>query len=412
MRLPTTIRVAWRNLGRNRRRTALALTAIGVAQLALLFSDSLMHGYADSMVDAVTGPMLGHVQVHAPKWRDEHAMDLTLQQARAKVAAIRKLPGVARASARIYAPALAALGEQGHVVVVMGVQVDGERRAGGLLANVAPAALPHAHEVLVGSALADEMGVHPGEQLAIVGQAADGSIANDLYRVGGLLSSAVDEVQRHGVVMSLAAAQELFAMPDQAHEIVVRARDPQAASVLSARIAKLPALAHTEVLPWKKIVPELVTLVELTERSSLIVLVLVFIAAAAGIANTMLMATFERSHEIGMLLALGSTPGRIVRMILSEATALGLAGVAIGTLLGAALVLALAQTGIDLTTLGNDAARGLSMRGLNYGFSIVPHIEAQDVLEGVGAVVLTSLLASLWPAVHAARLQPVEAMRA
>jgi putative ABC transport system permease protein len=407
----TNLRIAWRNLGRNHRRTALALTAIIVAQLALLFSDGLMHGYADAMIDAVTGPMLGHVQVHEPGWRDEHAMDLTLGDVDAKVAAVRRVPGVGRASARIYAPALAALGEEGHVVVVIGIEPAVEARADGLLSGVAKDRLPRDNDVLVGAGLADEMGVHAGDEIAIVGQAADGSIANDLYRVGALLTSPVDQVQRHGVLMSLAAAQQLFAMPDEAHEITVRGSDPQQAEALAATLSQLPDLAHTEVLPWEKLVPELVTLVRLTERSSLIVLVLVFIAAAAGIANTMLMATFERTREIGMLLALGTTPRRIVSMVLAEATALGLAGAALGTVLGIGLVVATAHSGIDLTTLGNEAARDVSFQGLNYQFSIVPRLTLLDVVEGVAGVGVVSVLASLWPAVHVARLSPMEAMR-
>lgn len=408
----TTLRIAWRNLGRNLRRTILALTAIAVAQIALLFMDALMHGYADSMVNAVTGPMLGHVQVHEPGWRDEHAMDLYMTDVNAKLAAVRRVPGVERASARIYAPALGALGEEGHVVIVVGVDPAVEAKPDGLLASVPAAKLPRGHNVLVGASLASAMKVHAGDQIALVGQAADGSIADDLYRVGGVLGSSVSEVQQRGIIMSLAAAQQLFAMPDEAHEITVRGTNPQGAEALAHRIAKLPALAHTEVLPWEKIVPELVGLVQLYERSSLIVLIFVFIAAAAGITNTMLMATFERMHEIGMLLALGTTPRRVLRMILSEATMLGLLGVAIGTVLGLVLVVTLAHSGIDLTTFGHQAVRELSMQGLNYNFSVVPRIEPADIIEGVVSVVVTSLLASLWPAVHAGRLEPVEAMRA
>ncbi len=407
----TTLRIAWRNLGRNRRRTALALTAIAVAQLALLFTDAVTHGYTDQMIDAVTGPMLGHVQVHAKGWRQDRSMDLYLEGVDQKLAAVRHVPGVAAASARIYAPALAALGEEGHVVVVMGVDPRVEARTNGLLANVSKKDLPKGHEVLVGTTLARAMSVHRGDQIAIVGQGADGSIADDLYRVGGLLPSSIDQVQRHGIVMSLAAAQELFAMPDEAHEITIRGDAPQAADALSKRIAALPVLAHSEVLPWEKIVPEIVSLVSISEESTLIVLVLVFVAAAAGIANTMLMATFERMHEIGMLLSLGTTPGRIVRMVLSEATVLGLLGVALGTVLGFVVTAALSHSGINLLTLGNDAAQNLSMGGLNYAFAIVPRIEVMDVVEGVIGVVVVSLLASLWPAIHASRLRPVEAMR-
>jgi putative ABC transport system permease protein len=370
-----------------------------------------MHGYADSMVDAVTGPLVGHVQVHAPEWRDEHAMDLVLEDVDAQLAAIRGVPGVKSAAPRIYGPALGALGEEGHVVMVIGVDPAIEGGEGGMLAGVPRAELPAGTRVLVGSALAQTMGVHAGDEIAIVGQAIDGSIANDLYRVGGVFTSQIGDVQQHGVVMALAAAQELFAMPGEAHEITVRGASAEDAEALAGRIAALPAIAGDEVRSWRQLVPELVTLVSLIDSSSWIVVLLVFIAATAGIANMMLMATFERSHEIGMLLALGSAPGRIVRMVVTEGAALGLLGVAIGTVLGIVVVAVSAHSGIDLTTFGNEAARELSFQGLNYQFEIVPRVETMDVIQGVCGVLLTSFLASLWPAAHAARLQPTEAMR-
>lgn len=411
MHVPTNLRMAWRNLGRNPKRTTLAVLAIGVAQLALIFTDAIMHGYGDSMIDAVTGPLIGHVQVHAPGWRRDRDMDLVIDGVSKKLQAIRQVEGVETASARIYAPALGALSEEGHVVLVIGVDPTIEGRPGGLLAGVPADHLPSGHRVVLGSALADNMGAKVGDTVAIVGQAADGSIANDLYTVGDVLTSIVGDVQQSGVVMSLAAAQELVAMPDAAHEITVRGVDPAQAPALSARIAALPELAGEEVLPWEKIVPELLLLVRVIDRSSLIVVLLVFIASAAGIANTMVMATFERTREIGMLLAFGASPGRIVRTIVEEAMLLGLLGVVLGTALGALVVAWTSHSGIDLTTFGNDAARELSFQGLTYQFDITPRVKASDVLEGMGGVLFTSVFASLGPAIRSSRLQPVEAMR-
>jgi len=409
--ISSTIDIAWRNLGRNRRRTALALTAIAVAQLALLVMDGLMHGYTDAMIDAMTGPMLGHAQVHAPEWREERAMDLVLEGVDATVAELAGMEGVERVSPRLYAPALAALGEDGHTVVVVGLDATVESGPGGMLAAVPARARPRGRQALVGRQLARKMGVSPGDEIAIVGQAADGSIANDLFVVSGVFSSPVDLVNRLGIVVPLATAQDTFAMPDQAHEITIRGNNAEGAEALAAAAARLPELRGAEVLPWQQLAPELITVIELSDASSAIVLLLVFVAAAAGVANTMLMATFERTQELGMLLALGTTPRRIVRMIVAEAIALGLAGVAVGTVLGTGAVLVFAGTGFDFGALGNEAVGDLSFGGLNYGLRIYPRIEAADIFTGVWAVVVTALLASLWPAIHAARLEPVKALR-
>jgi ABC-type lipoprotein release transport system permease subunit len=406
----STLRIAWRSLGRNRRRTALALAAIGLSQALVLCYGGLLRGYADWMVETITGPMLGHAQAHAPGWRRDRAMDRTLAGADRAVQALRRDPEIAEASARLYAPALAALGQDGHAVVVIGLEPAAEARPSGLLAGAQQ--VPVGRRVLLGRPLAEQLGVEAGDTLALMGQGADGSLANDLVTVAGLVSTPVDLVNRMGVLMNLRQAQELFAMPGAAHEIVIHVRHPGDAAGVAERAARLPELAGAEVLDWETLAPELVSLVQLVGAAWAFILVLVFLAAAAGVANTMLMATFERVHELGMLLALGATPARIVRLIVAESLVLGVGGALLGSALGAALVALAYRTGIDFSKLAANSPSQLSFAGMNVPMRCYPSLDATQVVQGILAVVVTSLLASIWPAVRAARLQPAQAMRA
>ncbi len=407
----STLRIAWRNLGRNQRRTALAVFAIALAQGAVLWTDGLMNGWMDATIHAITGPMLGHVQVHAPKWRDEQAMGQTVEHVDARLAQLRALPGVAHASARIYAPALAARDTEARAAMVVGLDVANEKEDG-LLEGVARSALPRGKRVLVGATFARQAGLSVGDELVVVGQAIDGSIANDLYTVGGIFPTPVEEVDRLGVVMTLSAAQELFVMPDEAHELTVRGDNAADAPALARRIAALDGFGDLEVKSYRELAPEMVELLDFSSAWGLVVLVIVMLAAAAGVANTMLMATFERRGELGMMLAIGTTPGRLVRMVLMEAIVTGLVGVAIGTALGAAIVMIQGQTGLDITTLGGaEGGNELAMYGVSVTGDLFPHLRVEDVFAGFVGVTLTSVLAALWPALHTARLEPVEAMR-
>lgn len=406
----STLRIAWRNLWRNTRRTGLALAAIGLSVALVLAYDSILRGYGDWLLETLTGPMMGHAQVHAVGWRKDRAMDRTLGKASHLVDALARDTRIATVTSRVYAPALAALAEEGFAVVAIGVDPQAETGPARLLDSATPAF--GGKRILMGRPLATLMGVKVGAAVALVGQGADGSLANDLYTVVGLVDTPLDLVNRQGVILDLVEAQTLFSMPDEVHEIVVHARDPEQAEAVAATVAARPEFADTEVLDWKRLAPEMVSLVELVQVAWVFVLGLVFIAAAAGVANTMLMATFERTREFGMLLALGSRPGRIVRMILAESVALGLIGSALGAGIGLAAVLLTHESGIDYAALTGGGPTAISFAGLRWSLRLYPTLAAIDIIRVVGAVVVTSVLASIWPAMRVARLHPASALRA
>ena len=408
-----TLRLAWRNLGRNRKRSILAFGAIALGQLTFLATSGLLRGYSDQFFRSVTGPLVGHVQVHAPGWRDDRSLDLFLGDLEATLGHIRQVPGVERASPRLFAPALAALSEEGFMSVVVGVDPATEAQADGLLAGQEVVGKVGRGRVLVGRSLARRRQITPGTELALVGQDVDGSIANDLFTVADIISSQVEIVNTLGVVMSLADAQELFLMPDQAHEIVIHLADPELVDSTAVRLASLPVLADTEVLPWQKIAPQFVAMIQIMDGYVFIILCIVFIAAAAGIANTMLMSTFERTHEFGMLLSLGCGPARLSRVIVVEAVILGLVGVALGTALGVGFLLWSGASGLDYAALGGgESSYEVGFKGIQFSSVVYPRVHPQDVIAGIVAVVLTSFVAAVWPMLHLARLEPMEAMRA
>lgn len=406
----STIRIALRNLGRSRRRTALALAAIAIAQLGVLAINGMINGRNVWMIDTVTGPLMGHVQIHAPDWREEMASDLVIDDLDAHLAAVRNVDGVAAAYARLYGPVLAAHEIDGYAAVVVGLDPAAEAGPGGLLEGMPAEMLPHERSCVVGHTLARQHGIEIGDELALLGQAADGSFANDLVTVSAILTSPVELVDATGILVTLGTAQEIFVMPDQAHEITIRSSGAgDDAEALAARVGALPELAGLEVLPWRELAPELSAAVQQGAVMGLVVVFIVFVAAAAGVSNTMLMATFERRRELGMLLSLGTTPGRLVRIILVEAVALGLLGVLLGSVLGGLLVLWLHHLGVPLAPgSGSDNA---SAYGVMLNGTLRPYLDLADYVPGLVGVSVVSILAAVWPAAMTSRLEPVEAMR-
>ena len=410
MLISSTPRIAWRNLWRNRRRTGLALAAIGLSVALVLGYAAILRAYSDWIVETITGPMLGHVQAHASGWRKDRSLDRTVRNVSSTLAALRSDPEVASAAARVYAPALAAKEEEAFAVVVVGIDVAAESGPARLLGDASVDLT--GRRAVVGRMLGELMGLREGDEIALVGQGADGSFANDLYTVTALVTTPIDLMNRQGVLINLSEAQSLFAMPDEAHEIVVHARRPDALPLLVEHVARVPGLSGAEVLDWRTLAPELVSLVQIADLAGTLVLIVVFLAASAGVANTMLMATYERTRELGMLLALGTSPSRIVRMIFGESIVLGLVGAVLGSALAIAVVAATHRTGIDYAMLTGGGPSELSFSGMRWSLRFYPSLAPIDVLRAVVAVVVTSILASIWPAVRAARLQPARALRA
>ena len=404
-----TLQIAWRNLGRSKKRTGLALLAIAVGQFALLATSGLMHGYADNIQAAITGPMIGHVQIHDPNWRDERALDLMLQDVNALLQTVAAYPQVESVAARIYSPVLVAPQQEAFVAMIVGVEPEVESREYGLLSGLDTPLEPG--KVLIGYRLARKMQVEPGQEIAVIGQSVDGFMANALYRIQDVIRCPADMVNLSGIVMSLADAQTFLAMPDSAHEIVVRTGPMVDSQGLADALTQAPQLAGTEILAWQQLVPELVIVIKSADFTAYFVLVLVFIAAIAGIANTLMMSTFERTHEFGMLLSLGCRPGRIALMIVMEALLIALLGILLGTILGYAFVAVTEESGIDMASRGDSEADDLAFKGLALPLNVYPRLEPGDSLRGVVAILLTSLIASIWPTWVAARLEPMEAMR-
>ncbi len=413
----STLRIAWRNLGRNKKRTLLAVGAIALGQLTLVFITGLMAGAQHDMLQTATGPLVGHVQVHHRDWREERAVDLYIDDIEAVKSTLQSLPQVKTVSTRIFAPVLSAFGEKtdtpadAEPAVIVGIDVAAESEKGGLLELVAPEERPDEQGVLIGVVLANRLHLKPGQQVALIGQDADGFPVSDLFRVKGLLNSSVDIVNTLGVVMLQSTAGLFLGMPNQAHEIIIQGDDYLNADALAKAVAALPEFASLEVLSWKEAMPELIRFIELKKWFDFILLAIVFAAAAAGIANTSLMSTYERTHELGMLLSLGARPRRLIRMVLIESILLGIAGVVIGAFFGALLILITAKTGVNFVALGGSDAEGIAYAGINISYVYYPQLEWQQPLYGLIAVVLTSILAATWPAAHISKLEPVEALR-
>jgi ABC-type lipoprotein release transport system permease subunit len=265
------------------------------------------------------------------------------------------------------------------------------------------------NEIMIGDEMARQLGVDVGDEVILVAPAANGSMGNDLYIVSGIFRSGIAETDAFYAVLPIGTLQALVALaPNRIHEIAASTADPWLAPEAAERLAgKLAAsVQEIEVEPWTRLRPEMVDYARLVESWYFIILVIVFAIAVFGVANTMLMATFERRREFAVMLALGTAPSRILLTVIAEALALGIISLLVGAVITFPLLAWWHNAPPDLSWLYGDFTM--------FGALVRPVLRVEfnagmAIWTGV-ALLITAILASLYPAARAARVPPADTL--
>lgn len=397
--------MAWRNIWRNRRRSAITIAAIAISLVALIFLWGFSDGVHNAAVRNFESTFVGSLQIHA----DGYFKNPKLETALAEPAAIAQIlteQGVDRWAQRVRAFALLAAAQNSEGALLVGVDPVREPRVTRVAQKLQQGRFLRdgdSFHCLIGALSARGLQLKLHDNIALLVPARDGTLAAERFEIVGIIETGAPELDRGIVLIPLATAQELTALGSAVTEFVVSLPAAQ----LDATVATLrQALAahNTEVLPWYEMFPSFREWIALDNSFYYIFLGIFLIIIVAGISNTVLMSMLERVRELGVLLALGSSRTAVAMLMAMESLLLGIVGTAVGTMAGLALVNLLHRTGIDLS-LTNDAMRRYYIDPL-----VRPEINTDHLALTVGAVLLVSLLAAIYPAWKAARLEPVAAI--
>ena len=409
-------RIGWRNLGRNRRRTVLTAIGLAVGYSAVVFLVGWTGGITAELVENATSLVGGQIEIHDDDYRPDRSLYDTIGgRDGADVAALLRTldadPSVVAAAPRVYAGALVSSGEATSAGMLIGVDPEREvaltRFLDPLVAGRMP--LPGAREAVVGEEMARQLGVGPGAELVVVASAADGSMANDLYTVRGIFRTGLVEFDAATVVLPMADLQMLLVLePGRIHEVAVATADPFAAAETATRLAETieADTPGVEIAPWAELNPVLSEYVALANSTYWIFIIIVFTVASFGVANTMLMATFERQREFAVMLALGATPWSVTATVLWEALAIGLVSIAAGAGITLPLMVWFHAAPPSLEWLyGNITLQGaLLTPTLRVEYNLPAWIWTTLGL------MLTALAASLYPALRSGRVPPADTL--
>jgi len=398
--------IAWRDLGRNRRRSFLSLLAVALGLGLLILLNGYIAGVLEDSLQNGIRLETGHVQIRAASYQREK-LSLLAKDLLADSDAL-----AARASAmaevKAAAPVLWAGGILNTADDSAGVQIYGADTASAVFAPIRDAlaggewlAADDRGGILIGKSLANSMGVGVGQRVSLSLVNAGGQADEGIFTVRGLFSTGVGSYDNGAVFMPLAKAQAFTGAGDDASAILIMLHRQDDAE----RVAAALQGPGTVALTWRDLNALVLQTIQTGMSFYVLIDLIVILVVAVIIANTLLMAVFERIREMGILAALGMKGRQIMLMLVIEAAILGLAGIAVGIVLGAAGVGYLATHGIYIGDKVASTAGSIALGNTLYA-RFVPGTFA--ALSGWTLVII--LLASLYPAWFAARLEPVKAL--
>lgn len=400
--------MAWRNLWRRPRRTLLGMAGIAFSCAFLIFMPSLQNGVYSDMIENSLRVFDGYAEIQEPGYREEPDIRDSFGGVDELLSELRDIGGLHAVSARASAYVLLSTAGRSFGARIVGVQPDTEPAVSTIPAKIGTGRFLEdtgSAEVVLGATLARNLHVDVGDSATLLGTGRDGSLAADSLTVVGIYETGIDEIDRLTAEMPLGRFQDTFAMPDQAHTIVLSGSRRSEVERLLVPIMTIARQHGLEVLDWKRLQPGVLQAILLDMSTALLIYAAMVVVVTFTLLNGLLMAVLERTSEFGVLMSLGMRPGRIGRMVWIETLLLLVLGLTLGLLLGYLVSAYFEHRGIAFGQAQEIYARfGLS--GAMY-----TKVSALTLLAGPGVIALCILLAGIFPFWRVYRLEPVVAMR-
>jgi ABC-type lipoprotein release transport system permease subunit len=401
------LRLAWRNLWRQPRRTWLTIGAMVFSNALLVFMISIQFSTYDLMIDNTLQAFTGHLQVQAPGYKDDFKMRQVVPDVAALASRLRRDLDLETIAARGAAFALASSEERSYGLQIYGVEPQFEPLVStipGLVRDGRFLQGRDAAEIVVGTVLARNLRVAVGDEVTLLGSGRDGSFAAAVATVVGIFDSGVPDMDRSIAEIPLAYFQDVFFMEGAGHQVVIAAPDLAGVDSIMQRVAALIP-SSLVVHDWDALQPGLRQAIQADLSSALFMYGVLVVLVAFSVLNTQLMSVLERTHEFGITMALGISPGRLGRLVFLETAMMGLTGVILGALGGGLITAWFGYTGFSYPGMEEMAAN------FNLPARFYPESTPLTLFLGPLIVFAGGMLAGIYPALRLHWLHPVEAMR-
>ena len=401
------LRLAFRNLGRNRRRSFFSALAMGLALALLLMMASFIEGEMGNAIESTIRLQSGHLQVRSATY-DEAKTSLKwenlIENPEQVAAPIASLAPVAAATPRLYASGFITTRNEAAGVRVLGIDPPSEANApyrDGMLEGAYLSAEDR-EGVLIGRTLARRLDLATGDSVNLSVNTSSGDVDEQPFIIRGIFSTGTSGFDGLTVLLPLAKAQAFTGAENRASSVFVLLKDTDQTEAVLAAI-QAPGY---QVLTWQDLNELLIQTEQLSGSYMGFFYLIVLGIAATVIINTQIMSVYERTREIGILSAIGMRGRRLMAIFLTECGLLAVGGIALGLAVGGIVVAYLTRYGFPLNF------EGFGITGMLFSDTIYTKLTVQDTLQLTAMTFIVTLLAGVYPAVLAARMEPVAALRA
>jgi ABC-type lipoprotein release transport system permease subunit len=396
-------KLAFRNLGRNKSRSLLSALAVGIGMALLLLMVSVLEGEMSGALQNTIRLQSGHLQIR-PASYDENKISLKWEDMIANpnevAEQIKSLPQVTLATPRLIASSILTVGEESKGVQILGIDpesaANGPFRDGMLSGEFIKA--DDREGILIGNVLSEKLNLHVNDKVNLLVTTADGDVNEQLFTIRGIFTTRTPAYDENTIFMPLAKAQAITATENHASTIFVMLQDGEQAEAVAQAIQS----DTYKVLTWREQNLFITQFEDYANAFFVILYLIVLGITATVVTNTLVMAVFERTREIGILAAIGMKGRGIMAQFLAEAALLATGGVIGGLIIGGALVAYFTVKGIYIGDYG--------ISGVLFEDRIYAHLTLENTINLAIMTYVITLVASLYPAILAARLEPVEAL--
>lgn len=400
------LKLAWRNILRNKRRTLIAGIAIGIGLAAMIFSDAMMLGMKENLISSVTSTFMGDAQIHQKDFRKTQEIEKTINSHELLLQKLKEDKRVDNYSPRCLSFGMISAPANISSVVVYGIEPNLEKN----ISKMDDAIIEgnylksdNEYGLIIGNKLAEKLEVGLKDRIVItVSQAESGELSQQLFRISGIFKL-TDDIEKGVVFVNLSKAQEMFNLGNKIHEIAIEYKNSDLGFKDNTPFTKDYSIENNEAANWTTLVPQMKLVFQMTDLGLTIMGIIIFGIVFFGIVNTLFMSLYERLFEFGVLRAIGTRAATMRKLIILEAILLSLVSIIIGSLIGLGVCLLVGHTGIDY--------RGLEFAGTNFTEMIYPVIEVRQFLIHPFLVFIFTVVISIYPAIYAGKMKIAHALR-